>query len=164
MKKVQIIASILLLMVVTFTGCGKKEVKQEQVDVNVNISEVVKMIETVNPVKEERVIDDFAVENELMLDMTMIEEYEGKITNAQKDCSFIFVAKAKEGKKNDLKEDLLLYKESLVSNDLYVEFADKVAKAKEARIVIYGDYVVMVIAGMDADYGTIDQKIEEAFQ
>ena len=46
---------------------------------------------------------------------------------------------------------------------LYADFADKVAKAQDARIVVKGNVVVMVIAGVNGpDYSAIDTAIDGA--
>ena len=60
-------------------------------------------------------------------------------------------------------EELTAYRDGLASNDMYVEFADKVAKSADARIVSSGNFVVMVIAGVNGpDYAEIDTAIESA--
>ena len=62
-----------------------------------------------------------------------------------------------------VKAELEAYKESLSANDLYAEFADKVALAKDARIVTNGNYVAIVIAGIaNPDYAPIDTALETA--
>ena len=59
-------------------------------------------------------------------------------------------------------EELEAYRDSMTST-LYVEFADKVAKAEDARIVSKGNIVVMVIASIDGpDYADIDTAINNA--
>ena len=73
------------------------------------------------------------------------------------------MAKANDGKTRDLKQALTDYLDSLTSNDLYVEFADKIEKAKEAKVLIYDDYVVLVIAGLDTDYSSVTAAVNEAF-
>ena len=63
----------------------------------------------------------------------------------------------------DVESELQAYKDSLSANDLYAEFADKVALAKDARIVTNGDYVAIVIAGIsNPDYSAIDTALETA--
>ena len=70
---------------------------------------------------------------------------------------------AKPGKAADVEAELNAYKDSLAANDLYAEFADKVAQAKDARIVSKGDCVVLVIAGVGGpDYADIDTAIAAA--
>ena len=81
----------------------------------------------------------------------------------QADCGLVFVAQAKDGKVDAVKAELEAYKESLSANDLYAEFADKVALAKDARIVTNGNYVAIVIAGIaNPDYAPIDTALETA--
>lgn len=50
-----------------------------------------------------------------------------------------------------------------MSSTLYADFADKVAKAQDARIVVKDNVVVMVIAGVNGpDYSAIDTAIDGA--
>jgi len=101
-----------------------------------NLDAAVAAIEAVNPIANPRALDDFSVENELMLTMDNLVGYKGDVTNDQADCGLVFVAQAKDGKVDAVKAELEAYKESLSANDLYAEFADKVALAKDARITI----------------------------
>ena len=127
-----------------------------------NLDAAVSALEEVNPIANPRALDDFSVENELMLTMDNLAGYKGDVTNDQADCGLVFVAQAKPGKA-DVESELQAYKESLSANDLYAEFADKVALAKDARIVANGDYVAIVIAGIaNPDYSAIDTALETA--
>ena len=83
-----------------------------------------------------------------MLTMDNLVGYKGDVTNDQADCGLVFVAQAKDGQVDAVKAELEAYKESLSANDLYAEFADKIALAKDARIVTNGNYVAIVIAGI----------------
>ena len=128
-----------------------------------NLDAAVSALEEVNPIANPRALDDFSVENELMLTMDNIAGYKGDVTNDQADCGLVFVAQAKPGKAADVESELQAYKDSLSANDLYAEFADKVALAKDARIVTNGDYVAIVIAGIsNPDYSAIDTPLETA--
>lgn len=128
-----------------------------------NLDAAVAAIETVNPIANPRALDDFSVENELMLTIDNLVGYKGDVTNDQADCGLVFVAQAKDGKVDAVKAELEAYKESLSANDLYAEFADKVALAKDARIVTNGNYVAIVIAGIaNPDYAPIDTALETA--
>ena len=128
-----------------------------------NLDAAVSALEEVNPIANPRALDDFSVENELMLTMDNLAGYKGAVTNDQADCGLVFVAQAKPGKAADVESELQAYKESLSANDLYAEFADKVALAKDARIVANGDYVAIVIAGIaNPDYSAIDTALETA--
>ena len=125
-----------------------------------NLDAAVAAIEAVNPIANPRALDDFSVENELMLTLDNLVGYKGDVTNDQADCGLVFVAQAKDGKVDAVKAELEAYKESLSANDLYAEFADKVALAKDARIVTNGNYVAIVIAGIaNPDYAPIDTAL-----
>lgn len=128
-----------------------------------NLDAAVSALEEVTPIANPRALDDFSVENELMLTMDNIAGYKGDVTNDQADCGLVFVAQAKPGKAADVESELQAYKDSLSANDLYAEFADKVALAKDARIVTNGDYVAIVIASIsNPDYSAIDTALETA--
>ena len=96
------------------------------------------------------------------LTLDNIVAFQGDVTNDQADCALVLAIQAKSGAADAVKSELEAYKESASSN-LYAEFADKVAKAQDARIVVDGDFVVMVIAGVAGpDYSEIDTAIEGA--
>lgn len=123
----------------------------------------VSAIEEVNPVENPRVIDDFSVENEMNLTLDNLVAYKGDVTNDQADCALVFVAQARDGSADAILSELQAYKDTLAGNDLYAEFADKVAKAQDARVVAKGNYVVMVISGIGGpDYSAIDSAIDAA--
>lgn len=128
-----------------------------------NLESAVSAIEAVNPVANPYEYTDFDVENTLMLNMDNIVAYDGMVSNNQSDCGLIFVVQAKDGKASEVESELQAYKDSLTANDMYVEFADKMALAKDARIVSNGNYVAMVIASMDVgDYTAIDEALQTA--
>ena len=129
----------------------------------VDLDGIVAALEAVNPIANPRALDDFSVQNELLLTMDNIEAYKGDVTNDQADCGLVFVAQAKDGQVDAVKSELEAYKASLSANDLYAEFADKIALAKDARIVTNGNYVAIVIAGIaNPDYAAIDTALETA--
>lgn len=128
-----------------------------------NLESAVAAIEEINPIANPRALDDFSVENELMLTMDNLVAYKGDVTNDQADCGLVFVAQAKDGKVADVEAELQAYKESLSANDMYAEFADKIALAKDARIKTNGNYVAIVIASIGTgDYAAIDTALETA--
>ncbi len=128
-----------------------------------NLESAVAAIEEINPIANPRALDDFSVENELMLTMDNLVAYKGDVTNDQADCGLVFVAQAKDGKVADVEAELQSYKESLSANDMYAEFADKIALAKDARIKTNGNYVAIVIASIGTgDYAAIDTALETA--
>ena len=147
------------------TGEGDSETESVASDEanTANLDAAVAAIEAVNPIANPRALDDFSVENELMLTMDNLVGYKGDVTNDQADCGLVFVAQAKDGQVDAVKAELEAYKESLSANDLYAEFADKIALAKDARIVTNGNYVAIVIAGIaNPDYTAIDTALETA--
>ena len=126
------------------------------------LESIVSSLEAVNGIANPRALDDFSLENELGLTMDNILAFKGDVTNDQADCSLVLAIQAKSGCADAVKTELEAYKETASSN-LYAEFADKVAKAQDARIVVSGDFVVMVIAGVNGpDYADIDAAIESA--
>lgn len=126
------------------------------------LESIVSSLEAVNEIANPRELDDFSLENELGLTMDNILAFKGDVTNDQADCSLVLAIQAKSGCADAVKTELEAYKETASSN-LYAEFADKVAKAQDARIVVSGDFVVMVIAGVNGpDYADIDAAIESA--
>lgn len=137
---------------------GAEEVAQTE-----NLDSAVAALEAVNPIDNPLAYSDFDVENTLMLTMDNLVAYKGDVSNTQSDCGLVFVAQAKEGKAADVEKELQAYKDSLTANNMYVEFADKMALAKDARIVTKGNYVAMVIASIDVgDYTEIDKVLETA--
>ena len=129
----------------------------EEATASVDLGAIVTAIEAVNEVPNARAIDDFSMENEMNLTPDNIVAFQGDVTNDQADC-----AQVKDGTADAVKAELEAYKESM-SSTLYADFADKVAKAQDARIVVKGNVVVMVIAGVNGpDYSAIDTAIDGA--
>ena len=127
------------------------------------LSSIVSSIEAVNEVANPRALTDFDVQYEMNLTMDNIVAFQGDVTNNQDDCALVFAAQVQDGTADAVVEELTAYKDSLSSNQLYAEYADKIAKSEEARIVSSGNFVVMVIAGVGGpDYAEIDTAIESA--
>lgn len=133
-----------------------------------NLESAVAALEAVNEITNPYPLDDdnedssFRVENELMLTLDNLVAYRGDITNDQDNSGLVFVAQAKEGKAADVEAELQAYKESLSANNMYAEFADKLAQGQNARIVTNGNYVAIVIASIGVDYNAIDTALETA--
>ena len=88
--------------------------------------------------------------------------FSGKVSNDNANSALILAIQAQPGKAEDVKADLESYKSGLV-NGMYAEFAEKEAQAKDARIVVKGDYVVLVIANTEgASYADIDTAVDNA--
>lgn len=133
-----------------------------------NLESAVAALEAVNEITNPYPLDDdnkdsaFRVENELMLTLDNLVAYRGDITNDQDNSGLVFVAQAKEGKAADVEAELQAYKDSLSANNMYAQFADKLAQGQEARIVTNGNYVAIVIASIGVDYSAIDTALETA--
>lgn len=130
------------------------------------LESIVSAIEAVNPVENPFALDgsdeDFYLENTMGLTKDNIIAYRGDVTNNQADCALVFVAQVKDGTADTVKSELEAFQSTMTSS-LYAEFADKVAKAQDARIVTSGNLVVMVISGVNGpDYADIDAAIESA--
>lgn len=130
-----------------------------------NLSDIIAAVEAVNPVANPREIDDFGLENTYLLTMDNVAEYAGKVSNDAANSALILAVKAVEGKAGDVKAELDAYKTELAEGGLYAEFADKEAQAKDARLVVKGDYVVLVIANTEgAQYADIDKALDETLR
>lgn len=128
------------------------------------VETIANKLEEVNTVENARAIDDFSVENEMGLTLDNLLAYKGDVTNNQADCALVFVALCQDGKVDTVLKELDTYRDSMTSN-LYIEFADKVERAKNARIVTSGNYVVMVMAGISgASYEDIDRAVTEVLK
>lgn len=127
-----------------------------------NLDDIVTAIEAANPVTNPRDLDDFALKNEILLNMDNVADFAGKKSNDNSNSALILAIQAQPGKAEDVKADLESYKSSLM-NGMYAEFAEKEAQAKDARIVVKGDYVVLVIANTEgASYSDIDTAVDSA--
>ena len=177
MKKLMSTLVVAALAVALLAGCGNdaasstdtassssstSEAASSDVADTAKLDSIVSTIEAVNEVPNPRAIDDFSLENEMGLTSDNIVAFKGDVTNDQADCALVFAAQAKSGTVDTVKSELEAYKESM-SSTLYAEFADKVAKAEDCRIVTSGNFVVMVISGINGpDYSEIDTAIESA--
>lgn len=126
------------------------------------LESIVSVLEEVNPINNPRTITADDVEFNMNMTPDNLVDFRGDVTNTQSDCGLVFVAQVKDGTMDTVLEELEAYRDSMTST-LYVEFADKVAKAEDARIVSKDNIVVMVIASIDGpDYADIDTAINNA--
>lgn len=126
------------------------------------LESIVSALEAVNPINNPRTISADDVEFYMNMTPDNLVDFRGDITNTQSDCGLVFVAQVQDGAMDTVLEELDAFKQSMASS-LYAEFADKVAKAEDARIVSKDNIVVMVVASIDGpDYADIDSAIETA--
>lgn len=167
MKRKGIMALTLVCALALLSGCGSKkspetEPAQTLEESDQMLDTIVSAIEAVDTVENPREIDDFTVGSEMQLTLDDLECYGGHVTNNQADCAMVFVALCKDGKVDSVSEQLEAFRQTMTST-LYIEFADKVEKAKDARILTEGNYALLVMAGVDgASYDEIDKAIDGA--
>ena len=126
------------------------------------LESIVSALEEVNPINNPRTISSDDVEFYMNMTPENLVDFRGDITNTQSDCGLVFVAQVQDGAMDTVLSELDAFKQSMASS-LYAEFADKVAKAGDARIVSKDNIVVMVVASIDGpDYADIDSAIESA--
>lgn len=155
-----------MLLCVLLSSCGNGKANQEAAQPKVlDIAAAVETLNGVNPVENPRTIDDFSLENELMVDPELVESYSGTVTNNQADCALNLVIQAKSDQGAKVEEALTKYKTSLASNTLYIEYAQKTARAREARIIRWGDYVLLCMGGVGlTDLSEIDAALGKLTQ
>lgn len=143
------------------TSSDSGDAASEEADTE-KLASIVSALEEVNPINNPRAITSDDVEFNMNMTPDNLVAFQGDVTNTQSDCGLVFVAQVKDGTMDTVLEELEAYRQSMTSS-LYVEFADKVAKAEDARIVSKDNIVVMVISSIDGpDYADIDAAIESA--
>lgn len=161
MKKMISLLLAATACVLALAGCGGSS----STAAVYNLTDIVAAVETANPVSNPRDVDDNFIQLDMLLTADNIAEYAGKVSNDQGNSALIVAVKANEGKAADVQAEMEAYKTSISTGGLYAEFADMEAMAKDARIVVKGDYVVMVVANTSgADYAQIDTALNEALK
>ena len=159
MKKLISAALCGIMLAAALVGCGGSSSQKTY-----NLDDVVAAVEKVNEVANPLAMDDFAIENDVGLNLDDVAEYKGEQSNNQGDSATILVVKANSGKAAEVQKALETYKsnqETYYSN--YAEFAAGLAQIKDGRVVTKGDYVVLVFANTSgADYAEIDKAIDAA--
>ena len=160
MKKISALILSALFLTFALVGCGSDSSSKAY-----DLNSIVSAVEEVNPVSNARAVDDNFITLDMLLTKENIESHAGKVTNDQADSALIVAIKAVPGKADTVKSELESYKTSISTGGLYAEFAEKEAAAKDARIVVKGDYLVLVVANTTgADYAAIDTALDEALK
>ncbi|MDD6678280.1 MAG: hypothetical protein PUF71_02690, partial [Firmicutes bacterium] len=99
MKKLisAILAAAMALSLAACGGSSKADAKEY------NLDDVVSAIEASNAVSNPREIDDFAFENEFLLNKENVVAYKGIMSNDQGNSALIMVVQAASGKAADVK-------------------------------------------------------------
>lgn len=125
-----------------------------------SLDAIVAAIEAANPVQDPYVYTDLDADfGGVTVDNVVA--FSGKETKVGTDSALILALQVKDGTADAVKAELEAKKGEYSSN-LYAEFADKVAKAQDARVASSGNFVVFVIGGLASDYAAIDEAINTA--
>ena len=165
MKKV-ISFVLAAVMALSMVACGGGEEAASY-----DVAAVAKTIEDANPIRMSTPIAQDYIDF-IGLSEDMYEAYAGSYCPITPGVDVIMVVEAKEGKVEDVKAKLEHRKAEIVAaNENYV--GSLLEKAKEGRIVVKGNVVVLVIAGDEMvvedqgvakAYEPVDAAIEEAFK
>ena len=165
MKKV-ISFVLAAVMALSMVACGGGEEAASY-----DVAAVAKTIEDANPIRMSTPIAQDYIDF-IGLSEDMYEDYAGSYCPITPGVDVIMVVEAKEGKVEDVKAKLEQRKAEIVAaNENYV--GSLLEKAKEGRIVVKGNVVVLVIAGDEMvvedqgvakAYEPVDAAIEEAFK
>ncbi|MBR5805862.1 MAG: DUF4358 domain-containing protein [Oscillospiraceae bacterium] len=165
MKKV-ISFVLAAVMALSMVACGGGEEAASY-----DVAAVAKTIEDANPIRMSTPIAQDYIDF-IGLSEDMYEAYAGSYCPITPGVDVIMVVEAKEGKVEDVKAKLEQRKAEIVAaNENYV--GSLLEKAKEGRIVVKGNVVVLVIAGDEMvvedqgvakAYEPVDAAIEEAFK
>ena len=165
MKKI-ISFALAAVMALSMVACGGGEEAKSY-----DVAAVAKTIEDANPIRMSTPIAQDYIDF-IGLSEDMYEAYAGSYCPITPGVDVIMVVEAKDGKVEDVKAKLEQRKAEIVAaNENYV--GSLLDKAKEGRIVVKGNVVVLVIAGdemvvedqgVSKAYEPVDAAIEEAFK
>ncbi len=167
MKKIFAIA-LAAVMALSMVACGGGEDTSATYDV----AEIASTIEATNPIRMAQPIDDDVMSILVGLTSEEYEAYAGVYCPITPGADIILAIQAKEGKIDDVKAALENFKaEKIAANENYIGAIFE--KCKAARVVVKGNYAVLVIAGDDIvvedegvekAYEPVDAAIDEAFK
>ena len=165
MKKI-ISFALAAVMALSMVACGGGEEAKSY-----DVAAVAKTIEDANPIRMSTPIAQDYIDF-IGLSEDMYEAYAGSYCPITPGVDVIMVVEAKDGKVEDVKAKLEQRKAEIVAaNENYV--GSLLDKAKEGRIVVKGNVVVLVIAGDEMvvedqgvakAYEPVDAAIEEAIK
>ncbi len=165
MKKI-IALALAAVLALSMVACGGSESSSAY-----DVAAVSQTIEKANPIRMSTPIEQDYIDF-IGLTEDMYSAYAGSYCPITPGVDVIIVVEAKEGKVEDVKAKLEQRKAELVAaNENYV--GSLLDKATAGRVVVKGNYVVLVIAGdemvvedqgVEAAYAPVDAAIEEAFK
>ena len=167
MKKVLSLIMAGVLSLGMLTACGGNE-ETASYDVN----EVLNTITTAVPIAMPGEIPESELEMIMGLSAEDYVNYAGQMCMAMVSADRVVVIEAAEGKIDAVTAALETFKQSAIAQfELYLP--DQYEKAKAGRIVVKGNYAVLVIAGdnevianqgVEEAYKAVDAAIDEAFK
>ena len=163
MKKALALLLTVCSLALLVTGCGSSSKEY-------NLDDVMSAIEAVAPVPMAADIDDDFLTGMYGISMDDVVEYKGKYSNVNIMSDEILIVKAAKGKTDTIKAAFEARRQAKYDQcNMYLQpLADK---AQNGRIVVKGDYVLLVIAGdndriangeVDQVYAEIDTAINNA--
>ena len=168
MKKIISVIMAAILSMSLLTACGSGEETTASYDVN----EVLATITDAVPLAMPGEVTEEYLTIMMGLDLADVANYAGMMAmvNVSADC--VVVIEAAEGKIDAVTAALETFKQSAIAQfELYLP--DQYEKAKAGRIVVKGNYAVLVIAGdnevianqgVEEAYKAVDAAIDEAFK
>ncbi len=168
MKKVLSLIMAGVLSLGMLTACGGDSKETASYDVN----EVLNTITTAVPIAMPGEIPESELEVIMGLSADDYVNYAGQMCMAMVSADRVVVIEAAEGKIDAVTAALESFKQSAIAQfELYLP--DQYEKAKAGRVVVKGNYAVLVIAGdnevianqgVEEAYKAVDAAIEEAFK
>ena len=167
MKKIISLIMAGALSLTMLTACGGKA-ETPSYDVN----EIITTITDAVPVAMAGDITEEELTIMMGLNMEDVASFAGKVSMANVSADRVLVIEAAEGKVDVIEAAVEAFKQSVVSSfELYLP--DQYEKAQAGRIVVKGNYVVLVIGGdnevianqgVEEAYKAVDAAIDEAFK
>ena len=167
MKKIFAIAMAALLCLSLFTACGGDKGGDEAV---YDVNEVLRAIEEVTEVRMATAVDEEYLQFIGITD-EMYDAYAGSYCPITPGVDIILVIQAKSDKVADVQSALEARRQEIFNaNENYIGALRD--KAEAGRVIVKGNYVLLVIAGDDAvvedegvekAYEPIDEAIDKAF-
>lgn len=186
MKKLIALFTAAVLTAALLTGCGGKEDANstpndsqpgnnavstpadnggnDETPDQARLDAIVASIEAVNEIPNPRAYTDLEFDIGMDLGVTTgnVVAFKGDVTNNGDDCALVLALQVKPGTVDSVKAELEKKREEM-SSSLYAEYAEKVAKAQDARIYSDGNIVLFVISGINGpEYSAIDAAITSA--
>lgn len=101
------------------------------------------------------------------IDTANIEEFAGlQSQNVAENGGVVILVRAKDGKAEEVATQLEAYRDFQTGNEDYAEFETARTNIKDARIKVFGNYVLYAVSatGHEGGWDQLDKAIDEAFK